>query len=570
VSELPKRPNILVILTDQQRFPTPYEPDGLRQWRHDEFAAERTLRDTGVTFTKHYSMATACAPSRASLLTGQYPSLHGVSQTDGLGKAVDSDDMFWLSPDTVPTMGDWFRAGGYRTFFKGKWHAAHVALPDPSGEGYLLSIDDDGNPNEENIAAYLKADLLDEFGFSEWVGPEPHGLGKHNTGLLKDVFTADETIALLQRIEGDDSDQPWLTVCSFLNPHDSSYFGVVGLLQGMRYHPSQVPDIPKPPTHDEDLSTKPACQQSYVDEWKTIGAPQPWIETHRKFHYQCQHTVDDQIARVLDALRATGGYENTIVVFSSDHGDMLGAHGGMHEKWHNAYEESIHVPLVVAGPMINGGTREVDIPTNHADLIPTLMGFAGIDPDGAREQLAHDHSDARPLVGRDLSALILHGAERPSEPLLFMTDDEISEGSATGASPVTKLAKKLRIYSTVVQPNHVETVIAEVDVEGERHLVKLSRYFDNAQFWTVPGHHDERLHRRKTTTVTEPAPDEYELYDLTADPLEQRNLAHPTYATDASRRLQREMRKLLEDQLAAKRLTPAAGEVPGYRPPSAA
>ena len=150
-------------------------------------------------------MATACAPSRASLLTGQYPSLHGVTQTDGLGKAVDSDDMFWLSPDTVPTMGDWFRAGGYRTFFKGKWHAAHVALPDPSGEGYLLSIDDDGNRNEENIAAYLKADLLDEFGFSEWVGPEPHGLGKHNTGLLKDVFTADETIALLQRIDGEES-----------------------------------------------------------------------------------------------------------------------------------------------------------------------------------------------------------------------------------------------------------------------------------------------------------------------------------------------------------------------------
>ena len=79
MSELPKRPNILVILTDQQRFPTPYEPDGLRQWRHDEFAAERTLRDTGVTFTKHYAMAAACAPSRASLLTGQYPSLHGVT-----------------------------------------------------------------------------------------------------------------------------------------------------------------------------------------------------------------------------------------------------------------------------------------------------------------------------------------------------------------------------------------------------------------------------------------------------------------------------------------------------------
>jgi arylsulfatase A-like enzyme len=160
--------------------------------------------------------------------------------------------MFWLAQDTVPTIGDWFRAGGYRTFFKGKWHASHVALEDPSGEGFLLSIDDEGNRIVENIAAYLEADLLDGFDFSEWVGPEPHGLGKHNTGTVKDVFTADETIALLQRFDADDSEQAWLTVCSFLNPHDSSLFGVLALKQGLRY-PSTVPSIPKPPTHDEDL-----------------------------------------------------------------------------------------------------------------------------------------------------------------------------------------------------------------------------------------------------------------------------------------------------------------------------
>ena len=85
------------------------------------------------------------------------------------------------APDTVPTLGDWFRAAGYRTFYKGKWHASHAHLDAPDGEGSLLSIDDDGRPIEENVAAYLEADLLDDWGFSEWVGPEPHGLGKHNT-----------------------------------------------------------------------------------------------------------------------------------------------------------------------------------------------------------------------------------------------------------------------------------------------------------------------------------------------------------------------------------------------------
>ena len=109
-----------------------------------------------------------------------------------------------------------------------------------------------------------------------------------------------------------------------------------------------------------------------------------------------------------------------------------------------------------------------------------------------------------------------------------MTDDEISEGSAKGASPFQRVARACTCASTVEQPNHIETVIAEVDVDGEQHLVKFSRYHDNQQFWTVPGERDERLRGRKTITVTEPEPDEYELYDLTLDPNEERNLAHPS------------------------------------------
>ena len=187
--------------------------------------------------------------------------------------------MFWLAPDTVPTLGDWFRAGGYRTYYKGKWHVSHAHLDAEDGDGYLLSIDDDGTRIEDNIQKYLEADLLDDYGFSEWVGPEPHGLGKHNTGTLKDPFTADETIALLKRLDAEEADAPWLTVCSFLNPHDDSMFGAIALTQGLRYHPSQVPHVEQAPTRDEDLSTKPSCQQSYVDNWSTIIAPQPWNET---------------------------------------------------------------------------------------------------------------------------------------------------------------------------------------------------------------------------------------------------------------------------------------------------
>ena len=111
-------------------------------------------------------------------------------------------------------------------------------------------------------------------------------------------------------------------------------------------------------------------------------------------------------------------------------------------------------------------------------------------------------------------------------------------------------------------------MIAEVDVGGEQHLVKFSRYYDNAQFWTVPGERDERLRGRETVTVTEPEPEEYELYDLTLDPIEEHNLAHPSHADDRSRDLQGTMLGLLIEQLDAKRLTPSTGETPGYRPPA--
>ena len=563
-----KKPNILIITTDQFRHPPVYETDEMRRWRREALTAETSLRDTGVSLDRHYPMSAACVPSRASYLTGQYPPLHGVSQTDGLAKSAEGKDMFWLSPDTVPTMGDWFRAGGYRTFYKGKWHASHPHIEAPDGKGFLQTVDKDEKPIPENIATYLKADLLDGYGFSEWVGPDPHGLGHQNTGTSKDAFTATETVELLKRLDQDGSDQPWLTVCSFLNPHDISPFGVAAPKMGLHYDLDSAPHIPEPPTQHEDLSTKPACQQGYVDAWSKMFMPQPWIEAQRRFYYQLQLTVDKQIERVLDALRETHAYENTIVVFTADHGDMQGAHGGMHQKWCNAYEETIHIPFVVASPLFAGGRRVDDIPTSHADLIPTLLGLAGIDQGEAFKQVSAGHKEARALVGRDLSGLI-RGTDRPaSDPILFMTDDEVSEGDDRPGAPLQRWARFVGTYAEIVQPVHIETVVAEVDIDGNQHLVKFSRYHDNPQFWTVPGVRDERLRKgKKIETVTEPSPDEYELYDLTLDPLEQHNLAHPSNADDRSRKLQERMFGLLVEQLKAKRLVPRSGGRPGYRPP---
>ena len=149
-------------------------------------------------------------------------------------------------------------------------------------------------------------------------------------------------------------------------------------------------------------------------------------------------------------------------------------------------------PVGHGEPSDQGWTTQHRFPTSHADLIPTLLGLAGIDQKEALKRVAVTHREARPLVGRDLSGAVLGtGTALVSEPVLFTTDDEISEGSAKPKSPFQIWSREVGTYAHIVQPNHVEMVVAEVDVGGEKHLVKLARYHDNAQFWTVPGERDE-------------------------------------------------------------------------------
>ena len=91
--------------------------------------------------------------------------------------------------------------------------------------------------------------------------------------------------------------------------------------------------------------------------------------------------------------------DDTVVVFTSDHGDLVGAHGGLMQKWYNAYDEAIRVPLLVRGPGIVGDTGGVHTPTSHVDLLPTLLGLAGIDVERAAAIVAVEHDETQPLPG---------------------------------------------------------------------------------------------------------------------------------------------------------------------------
>ena len=118
------QPNSLLIMTDEERFPPPDESDAVRSFRKDQLAARQSIRNGAREFHRHYTAPTACLLTRVSLFTGRYPSLHGASQIDGTAKQNTDPATTWLDPDSVPTLGDWFRAGGYETHHRGK--VAHV------------------------------------------------------------------------------------------------------------------------------------------------------------------------------------------------------------------------------------------------------------------------------------------------------------------------------------------------------------------------------------------------------------------------------------------------------------
>lgn len=542
------KPNVLLFMVDELRYPAHYDGKHLLQWMHDNLPAQKLLRERGVEFHRHYAQSAACAPSRTSIFTGQYPTLHGVSQTDGMGKTAWDPGMSWLDPNTVPTMGDWFRAAGYQTHYRGKWHISHADILVPGTHNSLMTTTSDGLPIPQNIDYYRAAERLEDFGFSGWIGPEPHGTAKANSGWMRDPQYRNEAIELLDTLEQRGDDQPWLVVNSFVNPHDIVFYGVVwGLGFGLPYPDlREVPPIPPPPTQDEDLSTKPSAQASYVQQYARMFLPQPVSDLYRRFYYFLQMQVDQYVLEVYRRLEASRFFENTIVVFTSDHGDMLGAHGGMHQKWFNAYEETIHVPMIFSGPPVGATPRAETALTSHADLTPTLLGLCGVDVEQAALKLARSHSETRPLVGRDLSAAVRGTGGIEPEPVFFMTYDNVSQGLSqfTGG----------RQWRAVVSPNQVETVL--VEIAGQ--LWKYTRY---AQDIKTP--YDGLVTNPNITgaiTAYQEVTPEYEMYNVTADPDERTNLMFPANETDVSKAIQPKLQQILDEQRALKCLTPATNQ----------
>ena len=488
--------NILFIFTDQERYFRKLPP-GLSLPGHER------LWKTGTTFTNHYAGAVMCTSSRAILMTGlQTPD----------NRMFENADMPWVADlsASTPTIGHMLRKAGYYTAYKGKWH--------------LTRSFDQQTPTR------LFTPEMETYGFADYASPGDvvgHTLG----GYEFDHLIAGSAITWLRR-KGRDLNEhgtPWSLSVSLVNPHDIMYFSTdvpgtpVQDNGRLLKHVARAPDVdfykrtwdlPLAPTTLEDLDAagRPKAHGEYQAAWDCLlghvpNEPERWRRLN-DFYINSLRAVDAQITSIFDELDTLGLSDRTIIVFTADHGEMAGAHGGIRGKGPFAYEQSIHVPLVVVHPDVEGG-HESRALTAAIDIAPTFLGMAGASEARAAEIAG------RKLPGKDLSPLLGNpaaGLNANREAVLFTysgiaTNDadmirKAAEAAAAGKSPGAFAASG-------VQPNLKKRGSLRTMFDGR---YKFTRYF-------AP------IERNKPSSLQDLYDhNDVELFDLVADPNEATNL----------------------------------------------
>jgi choline-sulfatase len=462
---LPERPNLLIILTDQERQPQHW-PEG---WAETNLPNRQRLVEHGLSFTRAFCNSAMCSPSRSTLFTGLYPAQHGVISTLTTGGTVSPTEP--ELPVDGQTMAKMLASAGYNVHYRGKWHMS-------KGES-------GADASSEDVAAY---------GFQGWQPPEAaQDTAPANFGggcANHDARIANEAVTFLDSVDPN-STTPFALIVSFANPHDLLAYPLTWDQEdgGCDNYKSVAPGcfnqgISLPPTYDETLihNYKPTAQtqsQALLLGLGPLVGPSA-AENYVNFYAYLQKVVDQHIGSVLDALEAKPGLaEQTVIIRTSDHGEMGLSHGGLRQKIFNAYEETIHVPLVISNPVLFPQPVQSSALASLIDLMPTLATLADV-PD--RDQWT--------FLGTDLTPVLEDAIANPAAPtvevqeaVLFTFDDE-NCGAPDG-------------QTIVKQPNHLCSIR-----EGRW---KYAIYFDPAGV----------------------EPSEYELYDLQEDPHELINRADP-------------------------------------------
>jgi arylsulfatase A-like enzyme len=342
-----KRPNVLFLMTDQHHARAMSAAGN----PHVRTPALDALSARGLRFEKSYCTYPLCCPGRASFFTSRMP--------HELGIYGNSDAE--LSEKGVPTLGELFREAGYDTAYAGKWHLK-PAYPT------------------------FKRGTIHGFTALPIAGNDPHAADKDEfgKGLIVDSNTADAAISFLRQPHS----KPFFLVASLLNPHDICEFDRCAELDAMLpSDPGRLPPV-RPNTHAVD--GLPPALLPFMAKAKNQGRTDRQWQEYLWVYYRLVEKADAQIARVLEALDRAGLTESTVVLFTSDHGEMMGSHRMTTKQ--KLYDEATNVPMIVAAPKCAPGIDSRSL-VSGLDVMPTLLDFAGIDAPSTLRGLS-----LRPLV----------------------------------------------------------------------------------------------------------------------------------------------------------------------------
>jgi len=361
-----ERLNILFIMSDQQRY------DSLscvgRSICKTPFLDE--LASRGVRFDNAYSVCALCSPARASMLTGLYPHNHRMTRNNDW---PDPQEVVRDLPGHIGLISQYLIEAGYNCGYSGKWHCGHKKVP--STYGFVgMDVPDYGNPYKtREYTLYISSRGLERPRIisSERKGPVEVGTLSESAEACEPHFVAEFAIGLMEKFgrEWERDGKPFMLFVSFWGPHHPY---LVPEPYASMYNPE---DIELWPNFHDKLVDKPYVQKRFLETW---GEPDEeiWRKAIAKYWGFCTF-IDAEVGRLLNALREMNLENDTAVIFSTDHGDMTGSHGGFWDKGPFMYEETYHIPMIIYWPGKSSGGRKCNKLVSNMDLAATVLDIAG-------------------------------------------------------------------------------------------------------------------------------------------------------------------------------------------------
>jgi arylsulfatase A-like enzyme len=399
-----KSPNFMVFMTDQQSGQTQLSGSPAIMPNLEKLARQ------GVTFNQAYCPSPHCCPSRASFFSGLYPSEHGVWNNVDVPNTL-SRGLY----SSTRLFSEDLKDAGYDLFFSGKWHVSAEEGPDRRGFELLhhMNHQNDGYKPREN-----KPDVREWKTFAEDY-PKCSPAGQRMEGeIIRPSFPKyvqygetenpfkdqDVVSAAVEKIQQIGTDKPFFMYVGTLGPHDP-YFCPQRFLD--LYDPAK---IQLPDSFTDDLKDKPNLYKRTQDRFAQLSP-----EEHRESisHYLALCSYEDYLfGQLLDALSGRGILDDTVVIYVSDHGDYMGAHG-LWTKGLPCFKEAYHICSTVGYGKVRNRGRMADDFVSLVDYAPTILELAGIPmtPMLAGIPMNHDQTGiptGRKFAGRSLAGFLMN------------------------------------------------------------------------------------------------------------------------------------------------------------------